>query len=232
MHHIHTVSATFAQKLDKSQIRDFRKQVWAFVGMHQDRFHNHHFEDGQVTGNMHRYPQIQYRTYKGFANLWGVNEGAEEVLKLIDSQIFVPLMYPLEENRNAEVAILPPEKPRLYKAFGYIPFEKRNYQAYKAAADMQERIAILERVITSHLVLFCYGVGMELHKDELIQVRLHDITNMGRAPYVIAATKERLEYTSFDVSFYANINLPEQIGIGNLKSLGYGLVKSWESINR
>lgn len=234
MPHTHTISslsATFDTPLEKHQISDFRKKVWSFVGMGNDLFHNHKLENGRIVGNLQRYPLIQFRTYKGCANIWAVNEGVPALRALVENPHFLPLKDSLVAQHDFEIAVLPLQEKRLYKLFGYVPFDKDNYRAYKQADTMQQRIALLEKVLTSHLVLFAYGVGWNLAKDTPIEVVLHDITHIGRAPYTVASTQERLEYTAFDVSFYVNMVLPDQAGIGNLKALGYGLLKTWEEIN-
>lgn len=232
-HQISTLSATFDKPLRKHEISAFRKRVWGFVGMGNDLFHNHIIQNGRITGNLERYPMIQFRTFKGKANIWAVNEGVDAVRKcLIENSNFLPLAEPLMMQHGYEVCVLPEGERRLYKLFGYVPFDKRSYGEYKSALSMRERLGILERILTNHLVLFAYGVGWMVTPEMRLVVEIHDITGIGRAPYMVAKTQEVLEYMSFDLSFYVNAELPDQAGIGNLKALGYGLLKRWDEIQR
>ena len=229
---ISTLSVTFDKPLRKHEIAAFRRRVWEFVGMGNDIFHNHVIQDGRIVGNLERYPLIQFRTYKGMANIWAVNDGVEAVkAALVENPHFLPLSEPLLMQHDYEIAVLPQSERQLYKLFGYVPFDKKNHAEYKRAASMRERLSILERILTNHLVLFAYGVGWMITPEVRLTVEIHDITAMGRAPYTVAKTREVLEYLSFDLSFYVNAVLPDQAGIGNLKGLGYGLLKRWEEIN-
>ncbi len=229
-HLIKTIDLSFNYRLQQHQIPFFRKKVWDFVGWGAEVFHNHDIEEGTIIGNKHRYPLVQYRTCGGYANMWGVNEGAEALLRLGENAHFLPALHkPIIEPFT--MCLTPYNEPQLYKLFGYVPFHKNAYQEYRQAANFRARIAILERILTNHLVAFVYGVGWELDKTMPLQVVLHDITEVGRAVYQPADKSAKNVYTAFDLSFYVNIELPDQAGIGCLTALGYGLLKRWEEIN-
>ncbi|MFN0201934.1 MAG: CRISPR-associated endonuclease Cas6 [Bacteroidia bacterium] len=231
-HLIQTMSLTFNYRAQKADIPAFRKKVWHFVGWGATIFHNHDIEEGNFVGKIHRYPQIQYRTHEGNANMWGVNEGATALMQLAEQGKFLPAIS-LPLIHAFPLLYYPPETQErsLYKLFGYVPFNKENYKAYQQAETYEERLAMLTRVLTNHLVGFAHGVGWNIDQSMPLVVTLHDITNIGRAVYQPADKSVKNVFTAFDLSFYVNAELPDQAGIGMLTSLGYGLLKRWEMIN-
>jgi hypothetical protein len=230
-HIISTLSASFDLPLRKHQIPDFRKRVWGFVGMGEDIFHNHRVVEGEITGRIHRYPLIQYRTYQGFAHIWAMQEGVVALQNLLTKPHFLPLKSPLSLPHSFDLAWMPSPQKQLYKLFGYVPFSKQSYQEYQNALTFREKITILERVLTHQLVAFAHAAAWEIDLSTPIEVELHDITEVGRAVYQPADKSPKNIFTAFDLSFYANVQLPDQAGIGNLTALGYGLLKRWEEIN-
>jgi len=228
---IQTISLTFDVKMGTSDIQKFKKEILKLVGMDNDLYHNHRMEKGKIIGNLERYPLIQYRTHDGFANLWGMNEGAEVLKKLSRDKKFPLKVTRITENQSFAPKMLKTGKEELYKLFRYVPFNHENYEEYRAAPTYLQKIAILERVLNSHLVLFTYAMGWQIPKGEKLKLKLHDITHIGLARYQPATIRETHYFTAIDCSFYLNARFPDQAGIGKFKGLGYGILKRWEEIN-
>ena len=87
-------------------------------------------------------------------------------------------------------------------------------QAEKYAAKQD---AELERILAAHLLAFAEGVGFTVPRPRGLEVRLAEVD----APRRVRCHDGQL--LSFDVTFWANMLLPTDVGIGKSASHGFGV---------
>jgi hypothetical protein len=81
---------------------------------------------------------------------------------------------------------------------------------------MDEKVSVLEKILVSNILEFAQGTGWTISKNKSLRVRLHNIHHINT---VNLYDKKVL---SFDVTYSANVTLPDQLGLGRGKSLGFG----------
>lgn len=183
-------------------------------------FHNHGEEEGSV---IHRYPLIQYQIKMRRPSITGIGEGAK-----ILSTFLLHKPAKLETHRGdlkLTVAGLQnyswkPElrEPRQYIINKWLPLNPDNYRKWMDTDKLAERVKLLDKALWGNLFELAEAVGYSIPREELI---LH-ATSIDLKTY-----KKCYENTllALDVVFTTNLNLPDEVGLGHGKSIGFGKVR-------
>ncbi|WP_339904729.1 CRISPR-associated endonuclease Cas6 [uncultured Cyclobacterium sp.] len=234
----------FNLPLYPNQIRAFRgavvesvmkhKAVFEAAGLATDVFHNHTELVKQPAGvelpvqnlpdNQFRYPLIQYKIKHKKAAILGLGKGAQSL------QLWMSLADEMLNFRGDKFSLTLDEhqhntwKPGLEKNLQYfrlnkwLPLNGENFREWQKMNRLSDRVQLLEKLIWGHLWHALDGLGITIERKEL-QLFLSSIDMMSfKNSYGI----KRL---ALDVTFACNLNIPEEIGLGQGVSLGFGKVQ-------
>lgn len=192
-----------------------------------DLFHNH---DEISNKNINRYPLIQYKVINGKAAITGINQGAYAI-KVLLQLLLIPQNKPFNaihiNGRDATLvnstnlrsqkhsfSLL--DEPKEYRIENWLPLEDDRYSVWKDSLDMNERLAVLNECLPRQIALLLQGAGYD---DELrYRAVLSGIDKTGWL-------KEfKVNKLAFDCTFSCNLDLPTEVGIGQVPSIGFGRI--------
>jgi hypothetical protein len=185
---------------------------------HSVLLHNH-YEDGRT---LYRMPLVQYKVINGVPTLLGLQEGAQLLAELffqIKTLRIEDREYSVMERdislQKMEVGVV--ENLCNYRFVSpWMALNQRNYAAYRAA-DETERMAMLNRILRSHILSFYRGVGYEVPREQRI------LTTLRPHREGLTGFKDNL-MTAISGEFTANVLLPNNIGLGKSVARGYGTI--------
>ena len=90
-----------------------------------------------------------------------------------------------------------------------------NYKKYKELVDENEKRKFLAKILTGNILSFAKGVDWWIEEKIIVMPELEEITVNFKGNKMLA----------FKGHFYANIYLPEHIGLGKSTSRGFGTIK-------
>lgn len=175
-----------------------------------DLLHNHTEEGGEH----YRYPLVQFR-HDGFC---GINEGETLLMQLLPL-LLAETQLNMATHRE-EIAML--DQTRQYRIINWQPFHSENYQLWQHTSGLIDRMELLQKILTGHILGFCRAMGFEI-PDKSLQVKL--IGTLKEFGYKKFSTLNAdLWRLTFELVFETNIQLPQQIGLGKGVSKGKGIV--------
>lgn len=224
-----TLSITFDLPLFPRELPQFRGAIAEAAGWEHDLFHNHDnnpdlFNLKTVSlesSNLHyRYPLIQYRIKDRKAALFALQEGVDPLRRFLlgapDTLYMGGKLVPLRmihlEEKEHPLRMLP--HPNTYKLFKWLPLNGDNYEKWLQCHSLSERIALLERVLASHIISFAKGVGWRL--PERLEVHLQHIQQVQQV------SCHGNPMLAFNIIYTANIQLPPYLALGKAVSHGFG----------
>lgn len=210
--------------LSPHTIHKFRGAVAASAGYEQVLFHNHKMDaNGETLANQTetRYPLIQYRLHQGQAALWAAKEGVDAVRDWIWSspnQLRIgrreyPVRVEYLELHTHSLKMT--TQSQWYRILDYVPFNQENYQRYRQAINLHERIDILESTLKSHILGFSEAMGY--HLSENLDLHLMSISSTRR---VQIHDHPRM---AFNLIYRCNMDLPPGIALGRSVAHGFGV---------
>ena len=216
---IKTLTVMYNATITHKEIAYFRGAVIKALGDNPNLLYHNHIDDSSYR---FAYPLIQYKRINGKAAITCI-EGGVDVIGQFLSETSEPLMIGRRETK-IEVEKVIPEKVKIqisdssqtYSLHQWLPLNSKNYEQYKNAEGIVDKIQILERVLTGNILSFLKGVG--IHLEEHLDIHITDITKQDIIKY------KGVIMMSFDIKFKANITLPSYIGIGKNASMGYGIL--------
>ena len=214
---IKTLTVVFSNKIDRKELTSFRGAVISSLNEKNVLFHNH-LEDGF----RYAYPLIQYKRIRGKAAIMGIGEGTkvlDEILSL--GQITLELknkesVFTVEETIAENIGILHSEEMISYQLHDWLPLNSENYEKYNSSESLAFRLSLLEKILVGNLLSFVKGIG--IHLEEQINVSITQLNKEKVIKY------KDVGLMSFDISFKANIVLPDNIGLGKSSSTGFGVL--------
>lgn len=205
----------------KLQTRDAHKLRGYFGNIfkeHSPILHNH-YEDGRFR---YKYPSIQYKVIQNIPMLVGIGEGAELLPKLflkIKELDISGKKYPISskniELKNEETGY----SNQLYEysfATLWMALNQKNYPKYQNLKGSAEKEAMLNTILTGHILSFFRNMGIELTYNErlMAKVDLQEKSTLFKENKMVA----------FTGSFIVNASLPSEIGLGKSVSRGFGTI--------
>ncbi|MEL6676288.1 MAG: CRISPR-associated endonuclease Cas6 [Bacteroidota bacterium] len=172
---------------------------------------------------LYRYPLIQYRVIDGRAALFAVGEGVPALRSwlmnrpdefIIGKQKGRLLIQGLQEQVH-ELKVLP--QARLYRLMDYQALNQENYQRWKAADSLVERVHLLDQLLNNHLIGLAKGLDWQI--QERFEARL---LNLRKIRTVKTHGSERL---AFNLIIKTRLDLPPGIAIGKAVSHGFGTLQ-------
>jgi hypothetical protein len=232
---VHT--AVFDIPIRTRQIKNFRaavnevyfsrEDVFKKLGLSAELFMNRN-ENSGYSSNLYDYPLIQYQSFyrAGFrAAITGIEEGAEATSHLLrykpptitfDKKTFD---FTLVDEIEQDFKIGMVQIEHFYRINYWLPLNPENYTRWKNSAGLHGRITILNKCLAGHVKSFLRRMHFGDQSSE-IQVKIHDIEQKHNRITLHGQT-----VICYSVIFRSNVCLPDNIGLGQGVSFGFGRIK-------
>lgn len=202
--------------LKSGEIIFFRSFINDLMGWQNALFHNHTSDGEDMVG----YPLIQFRSYKGQASLFGIEEGCEAIGELIGkylTELPKEMAFFQIESKNTEIEIL--DEPLLYYIHYFLPFNSSNIEVWSTKRGLVNRVIEIEKIITTNVLDFCRNIGFDI-TDNGLTIQIESLEELGLVSF--PEQTGEIKINGFNISYYANINLPDHIGLGKGNNKGFG----------
>lgn len=192
-----------------------------------DLFYNHDDGSGHP---INRYPLVQYKVINGCAAITGINQGATalwhflQLLRLPHNLGANAIhihgkeagLHNYEEMPVQEHTIRLLQQPAKYAIEKWLALEEENYARWMRQLLPQRQAALLNEVLLKQISFFLRGAGYSL-----------EITyeaGVTAIPGMQWLREFNVHKLAFDGTFYCNLSLPAEIGIGQVPSIGFGRI--------
>lgn len=216
---IRVMTVMLGCKIKFEEVPYLRGAFIASVGRNSDIvFHNHLGSEGY----RYSYPLIQYKCIDGQAAVVCVQEGIEAM-----GEFFINPPQRLHLGKRVvslENCKLIPSFNEIqftneflyYKINRWLPLNAENYRIYHEMDTLVERIRFLEKILKGNILSMCKGLGIFLNEE--LELDLVDLGNP------VSVFYKGVKMLGFEVTFKANIALPNFIGLGKNASIGFGIL--------
>lgn len=222
---IEITSVTFDGRLTHDEVPLFRGAIVKALGgaAASPLFHNHLGGDGLRFA----YPMVQYKIVDGRPTVVGL--GMRRELAGLRGRMALDVG---RETRLFEVAAVETvpyvpaveDGPTMYALSRYLPLNADNAARFEAMPALTDRVCLLERTITANILSFFKGVGFRC--ADAVDVAISSIEAESRLRY------KGVFFRGFDLTFIANVRLPDAIGLGKSPSVGFGVLSRRSLLER
>ena len=206
----------FEGKMLEREIPSFRGAIIALSG-NNPLFHNH----SEETGDMFRYPKIQYKIWDDCPALVGVAEGADAL-----KAMFIPgARHTFRIGRavrdftvrSIQFNSFMPEfcDAVRYRIHSWLPLNSENYDIYKQSVSLIAKVEKLNTILVGNILSLYKGLDTFLEQE--VKACIVDLT-----PHEVTFKGVRMQ--AFDAVVETNIPLPEGCGLGKGVSHGFGVI--------
>ena len=221
MKKIKLLKIVFNQEISNREVSFFRGAVIDKVKNEKDivLFHNHNKQTFRYS-----YPLIQYKRIDGKAAFVAIQDGTDQIHKFFQQ----PSWRLRLGNRNYDfkvknlsiddVTMQVSDKSFNFIIHEWLPLSQKNNIKYKSLNSEIEQYEFLERILIGNIITFAKGIDWNI--DKQIKLRIKDVSK------VSSITMKEVKLKAFTLKFSCNILIPDDIGLGNNVSLGYGMVKA------
>ena len=223
---ISTLTLEFSVPCRPHEIKQFRGVFAELGGWDNSLFHQHDNsnEEGKL---IHRYPLIQYRSYKDRPYIYAINEGRDALMELWKSGAIekyymkkgVEMQIEAFDKPKQWLRLVPVQEQYLYRyrIIQYVPFNNANYNVYKSLPTYLNKVAFLEKMLALHLQGLAAALKWKWNKNEhRLTVTIDDIDRFEKIK------EHNNNFIAIDLLFYVNALLPDRIAIGNDMAFGKG----------
>ncbi len=207
----------FNNSIPSTQICAFRAAISRLAGKDNPLFH-HHLDNGLL----YRYPLIQFKSTGQQPSIIALEEGTEVLQYFFAQKNWTvqidQTLHQLEVERidMRQVILQVWNKPLTYRINNWIALNSVNYKRYLENPSLASRVRDLERILTAHILSFAEGVQWNIEKK--VEVIISHIHAQRWAKF------KNVGLLAFDITFSANVSLPEYIGLGKASSIGFGTI--------
>lgn len=219
---------------DLRKIRD-SSAVDYLNGIDTELFFNRDEETGY---SENRYPLIHYKSTDGHAAITGINEGAvalqnllsflnENKLPGIGKRHLINKQNPVDLSEfyspNVEkfnIQLLSRKKTYIIK--NWLPLDNIRYKTWVTSPDLRTLADILSECLPRQISRMLSGLGVRENLPFIAEV-CHILKGH---PLQQVYKEKKL---GFDCIFQTNLDLPADIGIGQVAGIGYGRIFPWNS---
>jgi hypothetical protein len=216
-----SVSFGLPANYDARLLPKLRGAIAQKAGLENEEFHNHNNAEGAAVAFHYRYPMIQYRVQQNALTLTCWNEGVDALQHFfaqpdwtltLDSGESITLRISDMRLRELEPSIS--ANLRRYTLRDWYALNQDSFKTYINADEVEQR-ALLERLLTSQIVLMLNSVGC--NPAERVQVIIHDFRS-----YVMEHKRQKIRV--FCPEFSCNVVLPVGLGLGKAAAMGFGVI--------
>ena len=184
---------------------------------HSPLLHNHE-PDGRLR---YAYPLVQYKVLDGVPTVLGLGPGSRLLTRLflrVDSLDIDGLHLPVRSKEIESCEVTPQVNGALH-AYRFVnpwlALNQDNYRRYRQA-EPPAQAALLQRVLTNHLVAVLRALGAPPAERVLVRPDLYPVRTQFKDQAMQA----------FGGTFVTNVWLPDAIGLGKSVSRGFGAVRA------
>lgn len=218
MTRLKTLTIQFDTQLVENEIQRFRGAIIKLLPQKEVLFHNH-INDGY----RYAYPLIQYKRLNNKAALFCIGEGVENIGVFFTSNNFNVRIgnkrhcLQIEEVNAKQVDIAcDTEQIYSYQLTNWLPLNEENYSLFTQTSDTEERLKMLQRILTGNILSMLKGLGIRMEQ----RVEVH-ITHLEERPNVLF---KGVKLYCANISFDSNVLLPQHVGLGKHASVGFGVL--------
>lgn len=222
---IKLLKVLFDVKIPDDQIFGVRAAISNKISeIKSTRYFHQHLHDNAL---LYRYPLVQFKNFQNNTGLIALNEAAEELLPLLNKFSFE---FTWNENKK-KLNVLKIQmnkffpdyssEPLLYKINHWMALNSKNYEAFQNEKSMVKRTAHLEKILKNNIVTFSKALKLNINKN--IHLSIHEIFSHRIMKY------KNVSFSTFDLSFYVNLKLPNDIGLGKASSVGFGKIRKFST---
>lgn len=177
------------------------------------------------------YPLVQYKIRHKKAEIMGIGPGAQAVqlwMSLVGETLTVngeEVSLAVNTHNHTQWKPELTETARLFRLNKWLPLSAKNYQAWQEMPKLSDKVKLLDGILWGHIFHMAKGVGFEIDKDRF---ELYTST-IDMQTYKNCFDIKKL---ALDITFCTNLNLPEEIGLGQGVSIGFGKVQGVKARNR
>lgn len=229
---------SFTLPLATDEVRAFRGAMAEKAGLGNDLFHNHDNSRQSAVRSPqsvkqhyhHRYPLIQYGSFKKQAMITGLNQGSDELHAFIDRydgklkimREVQPMKIKKHLTQQFELALT--DEYHRYRIWRWL-LRTEKLDEWNNEPRHTKKLQKLEGWLSNSIINFASGIGWRI--PGRFELYLTDNPKSQSQ-----TTKRKLRYLAFDVDIATNLILPPLIGLGKSASEGYGRLYprsySWE----
>lgn len=204
--------------------------VFNQAGINTDLFHNHDESQWKFIGQkeekdeIFRYPLIQYKVRKKRAAVLGLGAGAKALQlwrALTDEDIRMAGKFHYLGNSQLQMMNWRPslnDQLSTYRLNKWLPFSPKNYERWQNTPKLKDKAELLDKVLWGHLHHMLEGLEFSLDRERLqLYTRTIDMQT-----YKTCFGVKKL---ALDITFNTNLSLPEDIGLGQGITIGFGKVQ-------
>jgi hypothetical protein len=216
---IKILNATFDIPLLPHLLPKWRGALAEHAGWEDEHFHNHQGAKSRVH---YRYPSVCYRAQDGKAALWAFEEGVtaiQDMLLRSDGTLRMDgrtHRLRIDEFDIKDYPLSMKDVPQPYFLKNWLALNEDNFKTWDVLPSLTARTAMLEQILASNIIAFAKAIKWQL--PQRLEVSLIQIRSTHTVPH------KGVPMVAFDVSFSANISLPEGLGLGKAVSHGFGVV--------
>ncbi len=217
------MKVVFDAEIAPYEMPAFRGAIIGKVGLDKDIYHNHDNNADSPKQYHYRYPLIQYRQdHKRPAMVFighGIPEaqhlfaqpdwsltfsGRTQTMNIADMQL-----------RRAPFGVT--DSYRYYTLLRWQALNEENVKRFNATEDLAERMAILKKILSGHIISFAKGIDYRI--EERFDIQITEILRSRSFQY------EGIKALTFDVRIKTNLLFPPFVALGKGVSLGFGEVR-------
>lgn len=223
MREIQIMKVVFDAEIASYETPAFRGAIIGKVGLDKDIYHNHDNNADSPKQYHYRYPLIQYRQDRKRPAMIFIGHGIPEAQHLFAqpdwSLTFSGRTQTMNiadmQLRRAAFGVTPDY--RYYTLHRWQALNEENVKRYYATEDLSERLAILKRILSGHIISFAKGIDYRI--EERFEVQITEILRTQTVQY------EGIKALTFDVRIKTNLVFPPFVAVGKGVSLGFGEVR-------
>lgn len=210
---------TLNASLENREIPQFRAAVASLVEKENALFH-HHLNDKVL---LYRYPLIQFKLIQHSPVIVGLQEGADELLPLAElkkAKLKIGkknIPWKVETIKLHTFPLQVWNKTFTYRIENWLALNQKNHRKFLQTASLRDRVEILEKTLTAHIISFASAVAWNIQQP--VELFINDIHSVRPAVF------KDIGMMGFDVTFTANVSLPDGIGLGKAPSIGFGVLR-------
>ncbi|MCS6982501.1 MAG: CRISPR-associated endonuclease Cas6 [Flavobacteriales bacterium] len=210
--------------LTLEQVPAFRAAIARTARHHKELFH-HHEEENKL---LYRYPLIQFKSLQDAPAVVALEQGAEALMEFLEHKPSIlrlhhtTLPFKVSQIHLRQHLLQVWNKSFPFSLQNWLALNKDNLARYRSTPSLVERVRLLERILTAHILAFAEGVQWNVEKT--IQVTITHIHRQRLLKY------KRVNWQAFDLTFLSNVSLPEAIGLGKSPSVGFGIVRRMRTL--
>jgi hypothetical protein len=216
---IKVLDIVFENKIKPFEIEAFRGAISRIVGFENTMFHNH-INDEKLA---YAYPLIHYKTINNQAAFTCIGSGVEEATSFFKQKSWhfemtgkkIQLKIDTFQLRNCKFQLT--DRKISYKLSNWLPLNQTNFIKFNKIVNTIDKIEFLERILVGNILSMAKAINWTI--TDRIDLSIDEVIDQKTVLF------KRNNLLAFDILFSANIELPNQIGLGKGVSHGYGIIK-------